>query len=808
MGRICYVALNIFNWAKYLFLSSRMNGVALAKPRLQVVFFLAFSLASIVPILFLGWWVIDSARENEYVGVEEKHLLVAKNLTLALSRYAQDIISVLNLAATTQVSIDNKPLNDLLYSQNIIGIWIFDKDGLQKGAIKTGTSSIGSSLTESQLKAVSDVAGTRKTVFLPIQLNSENQPSIMTVSPCTSCDGYLVAEIETRYILQLQKKIEFGKLGHAAIVDHTGNILAHPNKVWVSEIKSISKVSIVKRMMNKETGVEQFYSPAKEANMIAGFSHVAETGWGVMVPQPVSELEDHINHIKSVAMRVSILGLLFAMLTSWFLANKLTHSARKLSEIANTLASGETTIELPDVPTFTREESELGEAFRRMTRRLNSKNTELLYSAQHDGLTGLANRNLLKAHLNEKIIARDSFFLALIDLNGFKDINEHWSYAHGDALLKIVAERLTKIVNDEGFVSRIGGDEFAIVFNSMTPKIQIEKIVCSLINELKRHYSVLETTLRVNCSFGLAGYPEDADNTSDLMQCTDLAMDEANEQSTPRFKWYETRMRSALNERVELTQALRDAIMQRQFIMHYQPKVDAHTYEILGLEALVRWQHPTKGLIYPDIFIQIAENTGLIIPLGELILDLICQDITAWKEEVDAICTVSMNLSIRQFEDDDLAHMIGKVMSGYTLSAKEFEFEITESIFVGCSTQVEESLRQLRGLGCQISVDDFGIGESSLARLKDIDVDIIKIDKSFIDDLATNEKVVEILNCIVTMSQALGLKVVVEGVETTAQLEVVQKINCTEIQGFIFSQGVDAESVVALLKGKTIAPIG
>ena len=465
------------------------------------------------------------------------------------------------------------------------------------------------------------VADTDKPVFLPIQINAKNKPCILVVTRFTACDGYLVAELKPEYILQLQTKIQFGKLGHAAIVDQSGNVIAHPNSEWVSSAKNISKVSAVQRMMNREIGVQEFYSPAKKADMIAGFSFVEETGWGVMIPQPVSELEGHITYIKSAVMSISVLGLAFAMLLSWFLAGKLTRPTRQLASMAHKLILSDEIIESPIVQTYTREQYELSDAFSRMTRGLNLKNTQLIFSAEHDVLTELANRNLLRSYLSEKIFGKESFSLVLLDLNNFKDINDHWSHAHGDELLKIVAKRLTKVVQEQGMVSRMGGDEFAIAFNTSISNTQVERIVQSLIKELQLDYHISQEILRINCSFGMAFFPDDADNISDLLQCADLAMYAAKQDANTNSAWYQPNMREALDQRVELTQALQEAIKKKQFIIHYQPKVDAHTYQITGLEALVRWQHPKRGLIYPNDFIQLAENTCIITSLGKLIIE-------------------------------------------------------------------------------------------------------------------------------------------------------------------------------------------
>lgn len=286
---------------------------------------------SIIPVLLLGWWTVNSARDNEYAAVEDKHLLVAKNLTLALSRYAQDTTAVLNYVSSAYLT-DKKTINEnLLHSQNIKSVRVFDNNDEALFVISSNGAATTTPLTEPQKEMARAHANSDSTVFLPVQADANGDPCILIVSPIESGKSYLVAEMTTEYFIQLQGKVVFGELGHAAIVDQKGNVLAHPNADWVKQIKNIKKVSAVQRMMHRETGVEQFYSPAMKADMIAGFSFVRETGWGVMVPQPVAELEDSIKRIKQAVLGVGVIGMALAMFISWFLAIKLARPTQQLS---------------------------------------------------------------------------------------------------------------------------------------------------------------------------------------------------------------------------------------------------------------------------------------------------------------------------------------------------------------------------------------------------------------------------------------------------------------------------------------------
>ena len=362
------------------------------KPRLRVVLFVTFSVMSVIPVLLLGWWAVDSARENEYAAVKEKHLLVAENLTLALSRYAQDTESILEYISSSPMKITSSAHYQLLWAQNITSIRFFNNEHVQQIGISTGNGVEPTPLTIGQITTVKDNYTTQKTIFLPAQLDGNAQPKILIITPAAHVDGYLVGEMSTEYFIKLQEQVKFGELGHAAIVDQTGNVLAHPNPEWAKSIKNISKVSSVRRMMNRETGVEEFYSPAKKADMIAGLSYVKETGWGAMVPQPISELEDRIEYIKQATFGIGFIGMALAMLFSWFLANIIARPTQQLALLANHFKVNDISSESVLIGSHTREQHELSTAFDNMISALRNKNTELLYRSEHDPLTGLANR--------------------------------------------------------------------------------------------------------------------------------------------------------------------------------------------------------------------------------------------------------------------------------------------------------------------------------------------------------------------------------------------------------------------------------
>jgi len=305
--------------------------MALNQKNQRIVLFGSFLAISIIPVMLLGWWVMDSARSSEYQKVEEKHLLVAKNLSLALSRYAQDILAVLGYIAGQQIDLIDHRALDLLRSQDISGIRVLNEAGEQTHALSVKTGEEPKPLTSAQLAAVRQALPVSQAKFLPVTHDFNGDPRLMVVCPIGIDNAVLVAEMSSDYFARLQGKIQFGQKGHAAIVDQAGNVIAHPKSEWVTSIKNISKVSAVQRMMNRETGVEQFYSPALKADMIAGLSFVEETGWGVMVPQPVIELEARIEQIKLASFAITAFGLALAVSISWFLSRRLAMPAQQLA---------------------------------------------------------------------------------------------------------------------------------------------------------------------------------------------------------------------------------------------------------------------------------------------------------------------------------------------------------------------------------------------------------------------------------------------------------------------------------------------
>ena len=413
------------------------------------------------------------------------------------------------------------------------------------------------------------------------------------------------------------------------------------------------------------------------------------------------------------------------------------------------------------------------------------------YMAFHDDLTKLPNRRYVKEKLKQDMLRVKSFALLIIDIDRFKQINEALGHAFGDLILQIVANRLKESVPSHVFVGRLTGDEFVIAYPCLNQEelAIIEKQIREKINEpmqVKHHL------LNVSVTIGGALYPDHGTEDEKLLKHANLALTEALQQHVP-FRMYEPYMDGKALDRLVLENHLHYALKKNELYLVYQPQVDIESNQIQGVEALLRWQHPKYGLISPAQFIPIAEETGLMIPIGEWVLRTACRQLKEWHDQGLTSLSVSVNLSSRQFYSQDLTQTVKGVLDQTGLQPEDLELEITESMMMNMGHALD-TLKDLKKLGCKIAIDDFGTGYSSLSYLKHLPIDRLKIDRTFITDLAENEQDDAIVSTIISMAQHLQLEVIAEGVETTEQREILRKKQCTHIQGYLYSPPIAPEN--------------
>jgi diguanylate cyclase (GGDEF)-like protein/PAS domain S-box-containing protein len=428
------------------------------------------------------------------------------------------------------------------------------------------------------------------------------------------------------------------------------------------------------------------------------------------------------------------------------------------------------------------------------------------FLAYYDALTGLPNRTLLQDRLTKALASarRQKCRVALLffDLDGFKTINDSLGHSVGDLVLKQVAERLMKWAREQDTVARVGGDEFLIVLTSVKDIPDVAVAAERLMNTMNAAYVVQGHSLGISCSIGISIFPEHGANSETLIKDADAAMYCAKENGCNNFRFFTKDMNAQAVERLKLENGLRLALEKKELFLVYQPQIEIATGRIIGLEALLRWQHPELGLVPPDKFIRIAENSGLIVPIGEWVLRTACSQARKWQDEGLLAVPVAVNVSAVQFRQADFCERIGRVLWETGLAPQYLELELTESLLLSNADTRFSVLQDLRAMGLKLAIDDFGTGYSSLSYLKHFPVSKLKIDRSFIRDVAVNPDDAAITTAIISMAKSLNLKVIAEGVEDEAQMSFLRAHQCDEIQGYYFSKPLAVDKVADKLRGE------
>jgi len=427
----------------------------------------------------------------------------------------------------------------------------------------------------------------------------------------------------------------------------------------------------------------------------------------------------------------------------------------------------------------------------------------LNYLAQYDPLTGIPNRQFFNDQLTRATARarRDGrkVTLLFLDLDEFKVVNDTLGHDTGDRLLKEVADRIRRAVRTGDVVARLGGDEFAVLLEGLSGPREVEAVAAGLLDVVSRPYHIAERQLMITTSIGITMYPNDNADTQMLLKNADIAMYQAKGNGKNNFTFFHQKMHADLMEYHALEHDIREALELGQFHLAYQPKVNVHINQLQGLEALLRWNSPTRGNVGPNEFIPVAEESGHIIPLGYWVLDEVCRTVRSWQDKGLPVVPVSVNVSARQFQQPDFHKRVAEVLGRHGVDAGLIEIELTEGLVMEDTEAAQRELAQLKKIGLRISIDDFGTGYSCLSYLRRFPIDVLKIDRSFVQEIGSSRDGESIIDAIISLAKSLRLETVAEGVETPAQLNYLLDHGCHVVQGYLFGKPMDVSLIEPLL---------
>ncbi|WP_395610827.1 putative bifunctional diguanylate cyclase/phosphodiesterase [Pseudomonas sp. B22129] len=511
----------------------------------------------------------------------------------------------------------------------------------------------------------------------------------------------------------------------------------------------------------------------------------------------------------SGVLRALAMGLVLYLVYHWLLTKPLSRIIEHLTSINPDRPSEH---KIPQLKGHERNElglwintaNQLLESIERNTHLRHEAESSLLRMAQYDFLTGLPNRQKLQEQLDKILVdagrRQRRVAVLCVGLDDFKSVNEQFTYQAGDKLLLALADRLRAHSGRLGALARLGGDQFALVQADIDQPYEAAELAQSILDDLEGEFALEHEQIRLRATIGITLFPEDGDSTEKLLQKAEQTMTLAKSRSRNRYQFYIASVDSEMRRRRELEKDLRDALSREQFHLVYQPQISYRDHRVVGVEALIRWQHPEHGLVPPDLFIPLAEQNGTIIPIGEWVLDQACKQLREWHDLGFTTLRMAVNLSTVQLHHTELPRVVNNLMQIYRLPPRSLELEVTETGLMEDISTAAQHLLSLRRSGALIAIDDFGTGYSSLSYLKSLPLDKIKIDKSFVQDLLDDDDDATIVRAIIQLGKSLGMQVIAEGVETAEQEAYIISEGCHEGQGYHYSKPLQARELAAYLK--------
>ncbi|ADU32213.1 EAL domain-containing protein [Evansella cellulosilytica] len=585
-----------------------------------------------------------------------------------------------------------------------------------------------------------------------------------------------------------------GSGGYSAVVDQNGDVLAHALRERVG--KNISDRPIVEKIMNKQSGYEHTINSEGNA-YYASYQYIPELEWGIIAQIPESSIYDQLRDFRSSIWNMALFVIVSITFFTYIYARKTLEPFVNLYDAVDKVAEGNYTktldVNVKDYP----EMKNLIVRFNEMVHNFNQSRKEVEYRANHDILTGLPNRYHIEQLLEQEIVTCDendqSLALMFMDLDRFKILNDTMGHQIGDQLLIQTAIRLQQHVCENCTVGRLGGDEFLILSKDASIE-KVSNIAKKILKDMANPFIINSKEFFTSPSIGISVYPKDGQTKDDIIKHADTAMYVAKENGGNNYQFYTPEPTNLLSKKYIIENDLRKALKNEEFLLYYQPQVDLKSGDLVGLEALIRWQHPKLGLIPPMDFIPIAEETGYINHIGKWLIKEACRQNKQWQQNGSFYIPVAVNVSPWQFRDKNFVENIKAALDETNLDPKYLELEITESMMHHFIDTIDK-VHQVKEMGIKVAIDDFGTGYSSLNAIDQLPIDTLKIDRSFIRDMITNDSKAAIVKTIIDLGNNLHLNTIAEGVEYEEQATFLANQDCVKAQGYLFSKPLPPEQL-------------
>ncbi len=628
--------------------------------------------------------------------------------------------------------------------------------------------------------------------------------------------GYLALTIGLEELVSHVSSDVIGKSGYLLVTDRQGNPLIQPETVAVEKTVLRDTLDTIAGRPSRDKPVKTVFNG--HSSFITGITLLENLYLLAVLPE--QEITDIRYKLALSVVAIMLVTILVTAGTLFLVLQRLViNPIHRLGVLAREIGRGN--LDMESGLNSNDEIGTLAMAFEDMSGSLRKSDEQIRYVAYHDTLTGLPNRAMFQEYLSHVIAHarrnQKQFALLFLDIDDFKRINDTLGHETGDLLLQEITERLAKCLRDtdyvarmggfddpDEFLARLGGDEFIILLPDISNQHAPGALAHRLIEALSQPVSLSDHEFYVSASIGITLYPADGKQGSELVKNADVAMYHAKELGKNNYQYYLESMNTLAHERLALENKLRRALENDELCLYYQPQVDATSGRIVGVEALLRWFEPDQGLIPPDTFIPVAENSGLILPIGEWVIKEACRQNKAWQKPGLEKIVVSVNVSGIQFARQNVPDVIDAALRESRLDPRYLEAEITESVIMSQPDRAVEQLSALKELGVGIALDDFGTGYSSFSYLHRFPIDTLKIDRSFISDICKITEHAEIVAAIIAMSHILKLRVIAEGVEAEEQLNLLADKGCDVIQGYLISRPLPAEEVTQLLAKATL----